>query len=148
MSGPPASNADGIEVELTEEPILAEPLKERVADPSTGATVEFLGTVRNEHHGRAVDRLEYAAYPAMALSEMRKIAEEIRARWSVVRVVIVHRLGRLEIGEASIGIALSLPHRVEAFDALRYAIDTFKETVPIWKKEFFQDGEAVWVEGS
>ncbi len=141
-----ADNA--IQIELTKTPITSDPLAARVADSGAGATVSFLGTVRDEHHGRAVDRLEYDAYGSMAQSEMRKIAETIRERWSVKRVVMVHRLGMLEIGEVSIGIALSLPHRVEAFDALRYAIDTFKETVPIWKREYFRDGESIWVEGS
>ena len=139
---------DPIEIELTREVIEAGTLAARVADPGCGATVEFLGTVRDEHHGRAVDRLDYDAYGPMAEKEMRRIAEELLRRWPVRRACIVHRLGTLEIGEASIGIALSLPHRADAFDALRFAIDRFKETVPIWKREHFSDGEAVWVEGS
>lgn len=140
--------SETIDVALTEEPILAEPLSQAVIVPSAGASVLFLGTVRDEHHGRAVDRLDYKAYAPMALLEMRKIAETIVERWEAKRVVIHHRLGTLEIGEASIGIALSFPHRVDSFEALRYSIDTFKETVPIWKREHFRDGEAVWVEGS
>ncbi len=137
-----------IHIELRSEPILSDQLSLHVADPGCGATVTFLGTVRDTHHGKSVDRLEYAAYPSMAESEMRKIAEELIRRWSAKSVAIVHRLGVLEIGETSIGIAISLPHRAESFEALKFAIDTFKETVPVWKREFFSNGEAVWVEGS
>ena len=88
------------------------------------------------------------AYPQMARVQMRAIAEQLRERWPVRKLAIVHRLGTLAIGEASILIALTLAHREEGFEALRHAIDTFKETVPIWKKEVFADGEAQWVEGS
>ena len=140
--------SDTIDIALTDSPILADPLAKRVIVPATGASVLFLGTVREEHHGRAVDRLDYKAYEPMALREMQKIGEAIVERWRAKRVVIHHRLGTLQIGEASIGIALSFPHRVDSFEALRYAIDTFKQTVPIWKREHFTDGEAVWVEGS
>ena len=140
--------AGGIVIEITDDPITADALVARVADPGAGALVTFLGTVRDEHHGRAVDRLDYAAYGGMAEKEMRKIALSVRERFGALHVVIVHRLGTLEVGEVSIGIALSFPHRKESFDALRTVIDTFKETVPIWKREHFTDGEAVWVEGS
>lgn len=143
MSAPPT-----ISIEITREPIDAAALAATVSDPGCGATVTFLGTVRDEHHGRAVLRLDYDAYAGMAEREMRAIAEQVVERWSVRRVTIVHRLGTLEVGEASIGIALSLPHRADGFDALRHVIDTFKQTVPIWKREHFADGEAVWVEGS
>lgn len=137
-----------VEVELTREPIDPRALAHRVADPMTGASALFLGTVRNEHHGRAVLRLDYEAYAPMALSEMKKIGAELVSRDGISRVAIVHRLGTLEIGEVSIGIAISLPHRTEAFDALRFAIDTFKARVPIWKREHFDDGESNWVEES
>ena len=137
-----------IHIELTSEPILSNQLSQLVSDPGCGATVTFLGTVRDEHYGKPVDRLEYAAYSSMAESEMKKIAEELICRWSAKSVSMVHRLGVLEIGETSIGIAISFPHRAESFEALKFAIDTFKETVPIWKREFFSNGEAIWVEGS
>jgi len=135
-------------VGLTDEPITGDRLQRETGDPGCGALVTFLGTVRDEHHGRAVERLDYSAYPAMAEREMRKIAEEIVERWEARVVVILHRTGTLGIGEVSVGIGLSFPHRRESFEALRHAIDTFKESVPIWKREHFTDGEAVWVEGS
>lgn len=137
-----------LQVELTHEPIDPSALAGRVRDRATGATAIFLGTVRDEHHGRPVLRLDYEAYAPMALREMRRIAEELRERFPARRVAIVHRLGTLEIGEASIGIAISLPHRADSFAALRFAIDAFKERVPIWKREHFADGESHWVEGS
>jgi molybdopterin synthase catalytic subunit len=90
--------------------------------------------------------LEYDAYPEMAQAEMARIAEEVERRWSTDRVALVHRVGRLEIGEVSVVVAVACPHRAEAFDACRYAIDTLKVTVPIWKKEVAEDGEE-WVEG-
>ncbi|MGE3165504.1 MAG: molybdenum cofactor biosynthesis protein MoaE [Planctomycetota bacterium] len=119
-----------------------------VAAPDCGAVLSFLGNVRNEHHGRAVRHLEYSAYAPMAQAKMAQIASELVSRWPIRNVAIVHRLGRLEVGETSILIALALPHRREGFDALRYAIDTFKQVVPIWKKEHFADGTAAWVQGS
>lgn len=139
---------EALQVELTREPIDPRALAERVADGATGATAIFLGTVRESHHGRGVLRLDYEAYAEMALREMRKIAEELREKFPVRRAAIIHRLGTLEIGEVSIGIALSLPHRADSFAALKHAIDTFKERVPIWKREHFADGESEWVEGS
>jgi molybdopterin synthase catalytic subunit len=111
-----------------------------------GALCLFLGVVRNENEGRRVDHLEYEAYEEMALPLLEQIAAEARQRWRVTDVRIVHRLGRMEIGEASVAIAVASPHRAEAFEACRYAIDTLKATVPIWKKEFYADG-AVWIEG-
>lgn len=135
-------------IELVREPIDVAARHREIADAGCGAVLDFLGVVRDQHYGRDVLRLEYTAYEEMALAEMRKIGEELEKRWPVRRTCIVHRLGTLEIGEASILIAIALPHRKDGFDALRYAIDTFKETVPIWKKEFFADGEATWVEGS
>ena len=111
-----------------------------------GAVCVFLGVVRGDNDGRAVVRLEYEAYEEMALPMMEEIAEGARAQFGVTDVRIVHRLGRLEIGEVSVAVAAVSPHRAEAFAACRYAIDTLKATVPIWKKEFFADG-AVWQEG-
>jgi molybdopterin synthase catalytic subunit len=115
-----------------------------VADPGTGATVTFVGTTRDHNEGRRVMRLEYEAYPAMALAEMRRIGDTIRARWPVHRVAIVHRIGVVPLGEASVVIAVSAAHRHAAFDACHYAIDRLKEVVPIWKKEHFEGGE-VWI---
>jgi MoaE-MoaD fusion protein len=111
-----------------------------------GAIVTFDGFVRNESHGRQTLYLEYEAYEPMALTKMKEIGQLIHEKFTIHRVAIVHRLGRLEIGETSVFIAVSAPHRAAAFDACRFAIDTLKRTVPIWKKEYFQDG-AVWAEG-
>jgi molybdopterin synthase catalytic subunit len=114
--------------------------------PADGALCLFVGVVRDHNAGRRVLRLEYEAYEEMALPLMEKIATECRERWRVTDVRIVHRLGPLAIGEASVAVAVASPHRREAFEACRYAIDTLKATVPIWKKEFYADG-AVWLEG-
>jgi molybdopterin synthase catalytic subunit len=118
----------------------------RAISPADGAACLFVGVVRNDNAGRRVLHLEYEAYEEMALAALRGIEAEARRRFPVSDVRIVHRLGRLEIGEASVAIAVSSPHRAEAFDACRYAIETLKRTVPIWKKEFFEGGE-VWIEG-
>ncbi len=111
-----------------------------------GAIVTFDGFVRNESHGRRTLHLEYEAYEPMALAKMKEIGQLIHEKFSIDRVAIVHRLGRLEIGETSVFIAVSALHRAAAFDACRFAIDTLKRTVPIWKKEYFEDG-AVWADG-
>jgi len=117
---------------------------EKVAHPGAGGSVVFIGTVRNQTKGRQVLRLEFEAYPPMALREMEKIAETARQRWNAWGVCIHHRTGVLEVGEIPVVIAVSTPHRQAAFEACQYCIDTLKETVPIWKKEIFEDGE-VWV---
>jgi len=114
--------------------------------PSDGAIVVFEGIVRNHSGGRSTLYLDYEAYEAMALAKMREIGAEMREKYSIRRYAMVHRLGRLEIGETSVLIAVCSAHRAAAFDACRYGIDTLKRTVPIWKKEFFRDG-AVWAEG-
>jgi molybdopterin synthase catalytic subunit len=114
--------------------------------PGDGALCLFLGVVRNENAGRPVLHLEYEAYEEMALPLLEEIAAEARRRWPVTDVRIVHRLGRLEIGETSVAVAVASAHRAEAFEACRYAINTLKASVPIWKKEFYADG-AVWLEG-
>jgi molybdopterin synthase catalytic subunit len=111
-----------------------------------GALCLFVGVVRNESQGRRVERLEYEAYEEMALPLMEEITAETRRRFPVSEVRLVHRLGRLEIGEASVAIAVASPHRAEAFAASRFAIDTLKAKVPIWKKEHYTDGSA-WLEG-
>jgi molybdopterin synthase catalytic subunit len=114
--------------------------------PTDGAWCLFVGVVRNENDGRTVSFLEYEAYPEMALGEMQRLEAEARSRWPLTDVRIAHRLGRLEIGEASVAVAVASPHRAEAFAACRFVIDTLKATVPIWKKEYGPDG-AVWMEG-
>jgi molybdopterin synthase catalytic subunit len=115
------------------------------ADPD-GAVVTFDGFVRNESHGRRTLYLDYEAYERMALVKMREIAQSAHQNFAIHRLAIVHRLGRLQIGETSVFIAVSAPHRAAAFDACRFAIDTLKRTVPIWKKEYFEDG-AIWADG-
>lgn len=115
--------------------------------PHDGAVVVFDGIVRNNTKGRSTLYLEYEAYQPMALRQMREIAAEMRRRFPVDGIALVHRLGRLEIGETSVLIVVSSPHRAAAFDACRFAIETVKRSVPIWKKEYYADGE-VWVEGA
>ena len=109
-----------------------------------GAIDLFLGVVRDNTQDRPVDRLDYEAYDRMALSEMQKIQDEAHRRWSILRCTVIHRTGTLRIGEIAVLIGVATAHRADAFDACRYIIDTIKETVPIWKKEIFTDGE-VWV---
>jgi molybdopterin synthase catalytic subunit len=114
----------------------------RLADPANGAIATFVGVVRCETDGRKVRYLEYEAYPEMAEEQLQRIGDEIRARWQTIReVAIVHRVGRLQVGETVVVIALSAAHRPEVFDALRYAIDRLKEIVPLWKKEVWANGE-------
>jgi molybdopterin synthase catalytic subunit len=111
-----------------------------------GAAVIFDGFVRNNFKGQRTLYLEYEAYEPMAYAKLREIAAHIHTHFAIHRLAVVHRLGRLEVGDTSVFIAVSAPHRAAAFDACRYAIDTLKRTVPIWKKEFFAGG-AVWAEG-
>jgi len=115
-----------------------------VADPATGATCTFIGTTRDHHDGRTVTELEYEAYAEMALAEMRKIGTEAQRRWPIAALAIVHRIGVVPIGEASVVIAVSSAHRAAAFEACHFAIDRLKEVVPIWKKERFAGGE-IWI---
>lgn len=132
--------------ELVHKPIDVAALMQQVRAGPDGAIVSFDGFVRNESHGRATLHLEYEAYESMALAKMKEIGAQVHERFAIHRVALVHRLGRLEIGETSVFIAVSAPHRAAAFDACRFAIDTLKKTVPIWKKEYFADG-AVWADG-
>lgn len=131
---------------LLREPIRSEELAQSLKAPDDGALVVFDGFVRNNFRGKKTLYLEYEAYESMAYAKMREIGAQIREKFSVHRVAIVHRLGRLEIGETSVWIGVSSPHRAAAFDACRFAIDTLKRSVPIWKKEYFVGG-AVWAEG-
>ena len=119
----------------------------QAAAAGDGAVCLFLGVVRNENGGRPVLHLEYEAFDEMALPLLEDLAAEARRRFAVTSVRVVHRLGRMEIGEASVAVAVAAPHRDAAFAACRYVIDTLKKTVPIWKKEFYADG-AVWLEGA
>lgn len=132
--------------ELVRETIDTARLVKDVRSPEDGAIVTFDGFVRNQSHNRPTLYLDYEAYESMALAKMREIGAQLHEGYRIHRVAIVHRLGRLEIGETSVFIAVSAPHRAAAFDACRFAIDTLKRTVPIWKKEYFEDG-AVWADG-
>ena len=132
-------------IEIVRRPIELAKVYESVVDPSAGGIDIFVGTTRNISEGKDVARLEYEAYEPMALRLMRSIADDVRKKWPVKEIAIIHRIGIVPIGEASIAIAVSAAHRREAFEACRYIIDTVKTTVPIWKKEHFQDGES-WVE--
>ena len=130
--------------EITETPLSLDALAVAIGQDTCGAIASFLGIVRGFARGRRVDHLEYDAYPEMAVAKMRQIGDEIRARWPVDRMAIVHRVGRLGVGEASVAIAVASPHRHEALQACAYAIERLKETVPIWKKEIWSDG-AEWI---
>lgn len=144
---PPVSggNMDG-DCTITEEPLDTAQISRAVARSCDGGVVTFEGIVRDNSDGRSVRFLEYEAYPAMAIARMEAIAADAAQRWPGTRLVMVHRVGRLQIGEASVVVVASSPHRREAFEACQFGIDTLKQTVPIWKKEFFADG-TVWKEG-
>ena len=131
---------------LDRQVISADALVRHVRLAHDGAIVTFDGCVRNHSQGRATLYLEYEAYETMALEKMKEIAASLHTLFAIDSVAMAHRLGRLEIGETSVLIAVSAPHRKAAFEACRHAIDTLKKTVPIWKKEFFEDG-AVWADG-
>jgi MoaE-MoaD fusion protein len=131
---------------LVHEPIDPVALATYVRGNADGAIVIFDGFVRDHSKNRRTLYLEYEAYEPMALGKIQEIAAHLHSQFSIHRVAMVHRLGRLEIGETSVYIAVSAAHRAAAFDACRYAIDTLKRTVPIWKKEYFEDG-SVWADG-
>jgi MoaE-MoaD fusion protein len=144
VSGGSASDAVDV-FAVVEHPLSPDDIAARVDDPAAGGVVIFSGVVRNETGGRPVKFLEYEAHASMAEVKLREIGAAIRGRWpGVKRVAMLHRVGRLEIGEASVLIAVAAAHRGDAFEACRYAIDTLKRIVPVWKKEHFEDGE-VWV---
>jgi molybdopterin synthase catalytic subunit len=130
--------------EIRDQPIDANQVIASVSHPEAGAIATFIGTTRNENAGRRVTTLEYEAYPEMAVAEMRRIGATARRRWPIREIAIAHRVGVVPIGEASVVIAVSSPHRAAAFEACRFAIDRLKEVVPIWKKEHFEGGE-VWI---
>ena len=132
---------------ITKEPLVAESIIAEVNKNGNGGICTFLGTVRDNAEGKGVLHLEYDAYAEMAEKKLADVAAEIKDKWGLDDVSIVHRIGKLNIGEVAVVIAVGAPHRYEAFAACQYAIDRIKEYVPIWKKEFFEDGE-VWVEQS
>jgi molybdopterin synthase catalytic subunit len=133
-------------IQITKEPLDRNALVAAVTDPGAGGIVVFEGVVRDNARGKQVRYLEYDVYPEMAMQQIREIIAKAEKRWNVNRVAVAHRIGRLEIGEASVIIVVATPHRSEAFEACRYIIDTLKTTVPIWKKEVAMNGEE-WVEG-
>jgi molybdopterin synthase catalytic subunit len=136
-------------IRITREPLdgaAIRALEEAISSPGAGGIVTFAGVVRDNARGKRVLSLEYDAYPEMAQAQMVEIATEVAQRWPESHLAMVHRVGPLAIGEASVVIVAACPHRAEAFDACRYAIDALKARVPIWKKEFYEDGEE-WVEG-
>lgn len=130
---------------ITTEVITGEAVREAVEGPDAGAVVLFFGTVRNNTDGRPVKCLEYEAYPPMAEKKMADIAQEISDKWGIDRVAMIHRVGKLEIGEVSVAVAVASPHRKDGFEACKYAMDRLKQIVPIWKREIWADGEAEWV---
>ena len=132
-------------IRLTHEPIDYYRLTEEVRRPGCGGVVTFLGTVRDLTDGRTTAALDYEAYSAMAEKKMAEIERDVRDRWSVGEIMMVHRLGHLEVGEVSVAVAVSCPHRDQAFEACRHAIDQLKLIVPIWKKENWADGTSEWV---
>jgi len=132
-------------VALTRESIDHIALTESVRRPECGGVVTFLGTVRDLTGDQITAALEYEAYPPMAEAKMREIADDTHQRWPGCHVALVHRLGRLDVGEVSVAVAVSAPHRAEAFAACRHAIDRLKELVPIWKKDIGPQGESEWV---
>ena len=134
-------------VAITEAPLALQPLTELVVAKGDGAVASFVGVVRDRNMGRRVLFLEYEAYEALAMKALDRIVAEARGQWPDTRVALHHRIGRLEVGEASIVIAAASPHRAHAFAACRYAIERVKQIVPIWKREHFEGGD-VWLEGA
>ena len=141
---PPVSGGVG-PVRLQASPLSLDDLLDEVRSPECGGIVTFTGVVRNLSRGQRIDHLEYEAYEPMAQRELERIRAEVAERWPDVRLALAHRLGRLELGDAAVAIVAAAPHRAEAFEACRYAIDTLKRSVPIWKKEFSEEG-TYWVE--
>ncbi len=133
-------------IALTDSKIDTEAILSDVEDSASGAVVLFLGRVRDHSEGMQISAMDYEAYSDMAVAKLKAIQDETKFKWPVSRMVMVHRTGRLAVGEVSVAIAVACPHRKDAFEACRYAIDTIKKTVPIWKKEYTDGGES-WVKG-
>ncbi|GAA4381023.1 molybdenum cofactor biosynthesis protein MoaE [Hymenobacter koreensis] len=132
-------------IDLTDQPIDVAAALQAVQADGAGAVNAFIGTIRNQSTGRRVVRLHYEAYDAMALHQLRRVAEQAQEKWPMLQeVAVVHRKGTLEIGDVAVVVAVSTPHRAESFAACQYIIDTLKQVVPIWKKEEYEDG-TVWV---
>lgn len=132
------------QIQISPNPLNIQSCIDWIRSPESGGIDVFIGTVRNATKGKAVLRLEFEAYEPMALAEMEKIVKQAFEKWPVQKALVHHRTGVLQVGEVPVIIAVSAAHRAAAFEACRYIIDTLKETVPIWKKEIFEDGE-VWV---
>ena len=133
-----------IEIQITDQPLDVSGIYEQALSEDAGAVNMFIGTVRKKTANRDVVRLEYEAYESMAASEMNKIAQDASNKWPVKNIIIHHRYGNLTIRDKAVVIAVSTPHRKDSFEACQYIIDTLKETLPIWKKEVFSDGQE-WV---
>ena len=130
--------------ELREAPLSVDEVRAAVADAGAGGIALFAGTVRDHDHGRGVTRLSYSAHPS-AVAELRRVAEKVAASFEVRALAAVHRLGELAIGDLAVVTAVACPHRAEAFDACRMLIDDLKQSVPIWKQQWFADGGSEWV---
>jgi molybdopterin synthase catalytic subunit len=142
------SDAERSLVRVTADPLSVDEALAFVADPAAGGTCVFVGTVRDQSDAGAVTALEYEAWDQLADRRLRELADQLFERWPVRKVAMLHRTGRLAVGEASVVVAVSAPHRAEAFDACRHGIDELKVDVPIWKKESLISGEAEWVMGA
>jgi molybdopterin synthase catalytic subunit len=139
---------DPLLARITADPLSVDEALAHVADPAAGGTCVFVGTVRDHSDHGAVTELTYEAWDDLAVERFREIADEVFDRWPILRVALLHRTGELAVGEVSVVVAVSAPHRAEAFDACRHAIERLKHDVPIWKKESLVDGEAHWVMGA
>ena len=149
MSNPhPDARRDDVLARVQEEPLSLDEVAGMVADPAAGAVCIFSGTVRDHSDAGEVTGLTYEAWHDLAEGRIRELADEILERWPARRVAIVHRIGELSVGETSVIVAVSAPHRADAFDACRHGIERLKEDVPIWKKEGLASGDARWVMGS
>jgi molybdopterin synthase catalytic subunit len=144
---PPVSGGSDGPFRVTTDPIDPKQLLIAVRSDEAGAVVLFHGVARNHSAGRRVVALEYDAHAPLAEKKLLEVANEVRSRWPVTRVAALHRIGRLEIGETSLLVATSSPHRQEAFEASQYAVDRIKQIVPVWKKEIWEDGTGEWVPG-
>jgi molybdopterin synthase catalytic subunit len=132
-------------IQLTTQTIVAQAVLDAVGSPSAGAIVLFLGTVRDLTASRRTQALDYECYAEMAENKLRQLESEARGRWPIIGCALVHRLGHLEPGEVSVAVAVSTPHRQQAFEAGQWLIDTIKQVVPIWKKEHWSDGATEWI---
>ena len=133
---------------ITKSPIDPSKVLASVQDPAAGGSVLFVGTVRNHAAGKSVTGLAYEVYRGMAEKKMSEVEEQVRERWPVRRVAMVHRYGELRVGEVSVAVAVSSDHRADAFQACRYAIDSIKRSLPLWKRERLKSGKESWVRGS